>query len=165
MPDYDLSNVGTVRLTVYGGVIDPAYSRLLIRQTGLPLADVLVLDRVQKKLPIPEGAVTRLKRLKLIERRKPNYHVSATVAADKRSQRTRYAANLWSVKANIRSAKLFVERRRSTSARKEAKKCKANISFAASVFLYVGIFRKRSRKPMFPGFSALARWLLLCASG
>lgn len=92
MPDYDLSNVGTVRLTVYGGVIDPAYSRLLIRQTGLPLADVLALDRVQKKLPIPKEAVTRLKRMKLIEGRKPNYQVSATVAADKRSRRTRYAA-------------------------------------------------------------------------
>jgi len=80
MPDYDLGDAGAVKLTVYGGVVDPAYSRLLIQKTDLPLADVLALDRVQKKLPIPNEAVARLKRQKLIEGRKPNYHVSATVA-------------------------------------------------------------------------------------
>lgn len=80
MPDYDLDEANAVRLTVYGGVVDPAYSRLLIQQTDLPLADVLALDRVQKKLPIPDEAVIRLKRMKLIEGRKPNYHVSGAVA-------------------------------------------------------------------------------------
>lgn len=80
MPDYDLGDAGAVKLTVYGGVVDPAYSRLLIQKTDLPLAYVLALDRVQKKLPIPNEAVAQLKRLKLIEGRKPNYHVSATVA-------------------------------------------------------------------------------------
>lgn len=80
MPDYDLSEVGAVRLTIYGSVVDPAYSRLLIQKTDLPLADVLALDRVQKKLPIPDDAITRLKRMKLIEGRKPKFHVSAAVA-------------------------------------------------------------------------------------
>ena len=68
-------------LTLYGGVVDPAYSRLLIQKTDLPLADVLALDRVQKKLPVPDEVVIRLKRMRLIEGRKPNYHVSAAVAA------------------------------------------------------------------------------------
>lgn len=80
MPDYDLGEPGAVRLTIYGGVVDPAYSRLLIQKTDLPLADVLALDRVQKKLPIPDEAVSRLKRAGLIEGRKPRFHVSATVA-------------------------------------------------------------------------------------
>ena len=80
LPDYDLDESGGVRLTIYGGVVDPAYTRLLIQKTDLPLADVLALDRVQKKLPVPEEAVARLKRMKLIEGRKPNYHVSAVVA-------------------------------------------------------------------------------------
>jgi len=80
LPDYDLSDPGAVKLTIYGGVVDPAYSRLLIQKTDLPLADVLALDRVQKKLPIPDEAATRLRRSKLIEGRKPNYHVSAAVA-------------------------------------------------------------------------------------
>ena len=80
MPDYDLSTPNAVRLVIYGGVVDPAYSRLLIQKTDLPLADVLALDRVQKKLPIPDDAVARLRRAKLIEGRKPNFHVSASVA-------------------------------------------------------------------------------------
>lgn len=80
LPDYDLSGPDAVKLTVYGGVVDPAYSRLLIQKTDLPLADVLALDRVQKKLPIPDEAATRLRRSKLIEGRKPNFHVSAAVA-------------------------------------------------------------------------------------
>lgn len=80
MPDYDLGESGAVRLTIYGGVVNPAYSRLLIQQTDLPLADVLALDRVQKQLPIPDEAVTRLKRAGLIEGRKPRFYVSASVA-------------------------------------------------------------------------------------
>ena len=80
LPDYDLSESGAVKMTIYGGVVDPAYSRLLIQNTDLSLADVLALDRVQKKLPIPDEAATRLRRSKPIEGRKPNFHVSASVA-------------------------------------------------------------------------------------
>lgn len=81
MPDYDLSEPGSVKMTIYGGVVDIAYSRLLIQKTDLPLADVLALDRVQKKLPIPDEAAARLRKAGLIEGRKPNYFVSAMVAA------------------------------------------------------------------------------------
>lgn len=81
MPDYDLNEPGAVKLTLYGGVVDIAYSRLLIQKTTLPLADVLALDRVQKKLPIPDEAAARLRKAGLIEGRKPNYFVSAVVAS------------------------------------------------------------------------------------
>lgn len=81
LPDYDLSHPGAVKMTIYGSVVDPAYSRLLIQKTDLPLIDVLALDRVQKKLPIPDEAAAELRRAGLIEGRKPNYHVSAQVAA------------------------------------------------------------------------------------
>ena len=81
MPDYDLEEAGAVKLTIYGKVIDPAYSRLLIQKTDLPLDEILALDRVQKKLPISNDMVKRLRRGKLIEGRKPNFHVSASVAA------------------------------------------------------------------------------------
>lgn len=81
MPDYDLSDAGAVKLAIHGGVVDAAYSRLLIQKTDLPLADVLALDRVQKKLPIPDEAAAGLRRAGLIEGRKPGYHVSAQVAA------------------------------------------------------------------------------------
>lgn len=81
MPDYDLSEPGAVKLTLYGSVVDIAYSRLLIQKTNLPLADVLALDRVQKKLPIPDEAAIRLRKGGLIEGRKPNYFVSAVIAS------------------------------------------------------------------------------------
>lgn len=81
LPDYDLGEPDAVRMTIYGGVVDIAYSRLLIQKTDLPLADVLALDRVQKKLPIPDEAAAGLRRAGLIEGRKPNYHVSAQVVA------------------------------------------------------------------------------------
>lgn len=80
MPDYDLHEAGVVRLTIYGGVVDTAYSRLLLQKTDLPLADVLALDRVQKNFPIPDDAAKRLKRSKLIEGRKPKYFVSSSIA-------------------------------------------------------------------------------------
>jgi ATP-dependent DNA helicase RecG len=81
LPDYDLAEAGSVKLTIYGGVVDTAYTRLLMQKTDLPLTDILALDRVQKNLPIPEIAVAHLKRAKLIEGRRPHLHVSALVAA------------------------------------------------------------------------------------
>ncbi|MCB9979410.1 MAG: putative DNA binding domain-containing protein [Rhodospirillales bacterium] len=81
LPDYDLSEGHAVRMTIYGGVVDPAYSQMLMQKTDLPFEDVLALDRVQKHLSIPEDAISRLRRRKLIEGRKPNFHVSATIAA------------------------------------------------------------------------------------
>lgn len=80
LPDYDLSEANAVKMTIYGGVVDPAYSRLLIQKTNLPLTDVLALDRVQKKLPIPTEAADRLRKSGLIEGRKPNLHVAAHIA-------------------------------------------------------------------------------------
>lgn len=80
LPDYDLSQPSEVKMTLYGGVVDPAYSRLLIQKTDLPLVDILALDRVQKKFPIHDDAASRLRKAGLIEGRKPNFHVSALVA-------------------------------------------------------------------------------------
>ena len=81
MPDYDLANPEAVKMVLHGRIVDPAYSRVLIQKTDLPLPDVIALDRVQKGLPLEEDAVRRLKRAKLIEGRKPHYHVSAAIAS------------------------------------------------------------------------------------
>lgn len=80
MPDYDLDEPQSVRMTIHGRVVDQAYSRLLMQKTDLALEDILALDRVQKKLPLDEGMVKHLRQAGLIEGRKPNFHVSATVA-------------------------------------------------------------------------------------
>lgn len=81
LPDYDLSEAGAVQITIYGGVVSSAYTRLLMQKTDLPLTDILALDRVQKNLPIPESTASHLKRARLIEGRRPHLHVSASVAA------------------------------------------------------------------------------------
>ena len=80
MPDYDLSEPAVTRMTLYGGVIDPAYSELLIQETNLPLSDILALDRVQKRLPVDDTMVRHLRRAGLVEGHKPNLHVSAALA-------------------------------------------------------------------------------------
>lgn len=81
LPDYDLSEANAVRMVIYGGVVDPAYSQMLMQKTDLPFVDVLALDRVQKKLPLPDETIARLRRSGAIEGRKPNFHVSAIIAA------------------------------------------------------------------------------------
>ena len=81
LSDYDPSDGKVVRLTIYGGVVDMAYSRLLIQKTDLPFQDIFALDRIQKKLPVSDEAIGHLRRAGLIEGRKPNVHVSAIVAA------------------------------------------------------------------------------------
>lgn len=81
LPDYDLSEPQAVKMTLHGALVDPAYSRLLIQKTDLALPDILALDRVQKKLPLDDAMVRRLRQARLIEGHRPNLHVSATVAS------------------------------------------------------------------------------------
>ena len=80
MPDFDLNTPDAMHMTVHGRVIDPAYTRLLMQKTNLPMADILALDRVQKHLPLDDTILRRLRRDGLVEGRKPNLHVSATMA-------------------------------------------------------------------------------------
>jgi ATP-dependent DNA helicase RecG len=81
MPDYILSEPQKVILQVYGNAIDENYSKMLIERKDLPLSTVILLDRVQKKLPVTDEAAAFLKKEKLIEGRKPNYYVAASIAA------------------------------------------------------------------------------------
>ncbi len=81
LPDYLLSESQRVVLQIYGHSIDENYSKLLIERKELPLSQVVLLDRIQKKLSITDEAASMLKKEKLIEGRKPNYFVAASVAA------------------------------------------------------------------------------------
>ena len=60
LPDYDLSRPDAVAVSVPGKIIDENYSRLLYDRPDLPLGDVLLLDRVQKSLPIGRQDQERL---------------------------------------------------------------------------------------------------------
>jgi len=80
MPDYDLSDPRRVRVRLSGKILDENYTRLLISKTDLRLMDIIALDKVQKKKPLSADEFSRLKRLKLIEGRRPNLFVAAHVA-------------------------------------------------------------------------------------
>ena len=81
LPDYKTTDK-SVEMTMYGHVVDIAYSTLLIRRGGeMRLDDILLLDRVQKGLRIGADAVRHLRSEGLIEGRVPHLHVSAKIAA------------------------------------------------------------------------------------
>lgn len=80
MPDYDLSDSENVRLVVPGHVIDKDYSLLLMEKANLDITTVFLLDRVQKGKDIPENAIAKLRKEKLIEGRKPNLYISKSIA-------------------------------------------------------------------------------------
>ncbi len=80
MPDYDRSDPTRVKLIVPGHVIDAHYSLLLMERADLDLTTAVLLDSVQKKKPIGDKAITKLRKLKLIEGRKPNVFISQRIA-------------------------------------------------------------------------------------
>lgn len=79
MPDYDLSN-DRVQVTITGKIVDMNYSTLLAKNPDLTLNDVEVLSRVLLKKAVSSTEIDRLRKLKLIEGRKPNVFISKTVA-------------------------------------------------------------------------------------
>lgn len=80
LPDYELSEQQKVVLQIYGHAINENYSKLLIENKDLPLSSVILLDRIQKNLPVTKEAIRMLRNAKLIEGRKPNYYIAAKVA-------------------------------------------------------------------------------------
>ena len=80
MPDYVLDDPKKVAVRLTGAVLDENYTELLLSKTKLDLVDVIALDKVQKKRPIDDASFQRLKAWKLIEGRRPNLFVSATIA-------------------------------------------------------------------------------------
>jgi len=81
MPDFDLSEAQRVKVRITGKVLDENYAAVLLTQTELSLQTVIALDRVQKHFPISDDEAQALRTAKLIEGRKPNYVVSAKIAA------------------------------------------------------------------------------------
>lgn len=80
MPEYELSK-DQVSVTIFGKVLDIAYAAKLAQMPELGLLDIILLDKVQKKKELTAAEITHLKKSALIEGRKPNYHISTSVAA------------------------------------------------------------------------------------
>ena len=79
MPDYDI-NGEMVKVTLTGKVLDMDYARLLVRNPNLSLIDIMMLDKIQKRKDLTDHEIHQLKIRGLIEGRKPNFHISLTVA-------------------------------------------------------------------------------------
>jgi ATP-dependent DNA helicase RecG len=80
MPDYDLSNMDRVQVSIPGNILDENYSRLLMERSDLDLWQVMLLDRVQKRLRISAEAHRALKAAGLVEGRYPNLIIAANIA-------------------------------------------------------------------------------------
>jgi len=61
-------------------VLDVNYARKLAQMPTLSLEEIIVLDNISKGKPIKDAEASNLKAKGLIEGRKPNYHISASVA-------------------------------------------------------------------------------------
>ncbi len=81
LPDYDLSELGHVKLRIQGRFMDENYSRALLTHADLPWPDILTLDTIQKGGQPEDDLVQNLRHRGLIEGRKPKLHVAADVAA------------------------------------------------------------------------------------
>ncbi|MGO9545725.1 MAG: RNA-binding domain-containing protein [Rhodomicrobium sp.] len=101
LPGYRGSTSTSTHLEVLGRPIDLNYSQLLLERHDLDLDTVILLDRVQKGLPIADHAAARLRREGLLEGRRPNLHVSARVAAATETEVT-YSLNKGMNKAQLK---------------------------------------------------------------
>ncbi len=80
LPSYDLSEPNRVKVTVYGKILDRNYTQLLNADRDLDIKTVFLLDKIQKKEPIPQDDYLRLRKAGLAEGRYPNIYVSYSVA-------------------------------------------------------------------------------------
>jgi len=80
MPDYNLAECDRVQVAIPGNILDEQYTRLLMEHADLDLWQVILLDRVQKRLGIPREAHRALKSAGLVEGRYPNLLIAAGVA-------------------------------------------------------------------------------------
>jgi ATP-dependent DNA helicase RecG len=91
MPDYELTD-NRVKMTITGKVINTRYAKILEYNPDLSLDDVLLLDKVQKQQSLTSDEEKYLRKLKLIEGRKPNYYLSIN-AAEKMDEKVKYTKN------------------------------------------------------------------------
>jgi len=80
LPEYDLSGE-RVKVTITGKVLDLNFARILAKNPRLNLEHIIALDKVQKGKGIPNSDLNYLRKIGLIEGRKPNYFLSVEVIA------------------------------------------------------------------------------------
>jgi ATP-dependent DNA helicase RecG len=80
LPDFDLSDSNKVVVKIAGRIWDENYTKLLMSKTDLDLKTVVLLDRVQKALPITEDESKLLRKEGLVEGRKNSLYISSSIA-------------------------------------------------------------------------------------
>lgn len=80
LPDYDLSG-GKVKVTIEGNVKDENFAKILSANPNLELADIVLLDKVQKGIGIADVQAKYLRKRKFIEGRKPKYYLSYEIVS------------------------------------------------------------------------------------
>lgn len=80
LPTYDLTESNRVSVTIYGRVLDEAYTRLLASEPKMDLETVFMLDLVQKGNPITRDQARVLRGRGLVEGRYPKLTLSSKVA-------------------------------------------------------------------------------------
>ncbi len=79
LPEYTLTNE-QVKVVITGKVLDINYARKLAQMPALSLNEIMMLDKVQKHNPLNNAEIRQLRQQKLIEGRRPNFHISSQVA-------------------------------------------------------------------------------------
>ncbi|MCU4306232.1 putative DNA binding domain-containing protein [Acinetobacter ursingii] len=80
LPDYDFSD-NQVSVTITGKVIDLNYAKKLAIVKDLTLHDIMLLDKIQKKLDVTGSEAKYLKEKGLVEGKRPNLFISSTIAS------------------------------------------------------------------------------------
>ncbi len=81
LPEYTLKN-NQVKVEITGKVLDMNYARKLVQMPELSLGEIMLLDKVQKHKSLTNSDIKQLKQKKLIEGRRPNFHISSQVAIE-----------------------------------------------------------------------------------
>ena len=78
MPKYELGGQ-TVICEIEGKILDENFAKILVNNPDLSLADIILLDKIQKHEPISDEALVYLRKKKYVEGRKPNVYLSFSV--------------------------------------------------------------------------------------
>ncbi len=80
LPDYELSDPDRVAVLIRGELLDEKYSALLMERSDIDLWTVILLDKIQKRIPVSHDDHRRLKSLGVVEGRYPSLFISRNVA-------------------------------------------------------------------------------------
>lgn len=78
MPVYELGEQ-TVTCGIEGRVLDENFAKILANNPDLSIGDIILLDKVQKHMPLSDESLAYLRKKKYVEGRKPNIYLSFAI--------------------------------------------------------------------------------------